>query len=69
MRLSGDDPLDLRPRPAGTTVWRIVSSGELPDWVNVALTMASDDPVLIAMIERAASNAGILLERIEPDPG
>lgn len=65
MRLAGDDPLDLRPRLQ--TRWRIRAVPDWPNVVNVELVVDTTASPIVDAIERAASRAGVRLERLDED--
>jgi len=70
MRLHGDDPLDLRPRPRAPreTIWRVRSIGRPHDQLNVILTADTTSETVCRAIEQAAANNGIVIERVEAQP-
>jgi hypothetical protein len=64
VRLSGDDPLDVRPRLVLQTRWRIVSVPHLPNTLDVLVVVDTTARPIITAIEDAATRAGIVLERV-----
>jgi hypothetical protein len=46
------------------TVWNIVGPSTRPGVASVELTVATQDEAVLEQIEKAAANAGIVLERI-----
>jgi hypothetical protein len=52
-----------------TTRWRVVDlDGWAFDGPQVTLVYDADDLVTVEVIEEAAEGAGVILERIEPEP-
>jgi hypothetical protein len=49
------------------TVWNIVGPSTRPGVTGVELTVATRDEAVLEQIEKAAANAGIVLERIPED--